>query len=510
MPRAMPGLRRHHGIDSRPRVQRPGLRHFDDVGAVDLIGRRERLRRQPDQGEGATAVLGDIGRLVVRAVAAIERGIDAGADAALAREEAVADARAISQRFGLDHRAGGSSKSGRCGQGRHGDRQRLEQSAHLLQVEQALGGRVEVRRLRRRGAAGERGGAQLDAQALEQRVLGDGTVHRGPGLAGGPRQRAEIDMGGQIGGTGIDQHAVLQVAADGLQAVAAAAAIVAVVDDQRGAAMLCDAAADRGRQRDAGRTGLDDHALARRLRRRGRHGQGSARRAQREDEAVAAAVDIDDTFEPAAALELELMNRQGVEQLVGDEQERTIGNVVEGIVPGRRDLRRGLLQRLGLTAAQIGTGLDHVQIDGGVEARHLARAPQRVGHQRAAPRTQLDQANGSRPAHRFPDRGAPGAQQLAEHLADLRRGDEIALQAEGIALLVVAVLRMAERFGHVFGDGDRPGDANAPGQKFAQRRSWRVRSLGGLRLGAKRAPDEIAAGDQHRQRQPLAHGRAHR
>ena len=46
----------------------------------------------------------------------------------------------------------------------------------------------------------------------------------------------------------------------------------------------------------------------------------------------------------------------------------------------------------------------------------------------------------------------PGADDLAEHLADLRRGDEVAARAEGIARHVIAVRRIAEAVRHVFGD----------------------------------------------------------
>src|SRR5262249_26520281 len=103
---------RHHGIGARPRLERPGLRHLGHVGAVDLIGRRERLCRQTDQGKRPAAVFRDVGRLVARAVAAVERGVDAGADAGLTREEAVADARAVSQGLSLNHGVGGCSNPG--------------------------------------------------------------------------------------------------------------------------------------------------------------------------------------------------------------------------------------------------------------------------------------------------------------------------------------------------------------------------------------------------------------
>ena len=64
-----------------------------------------------------------------------------------------------------------------------------------------------------------------------------------------------------------------------------------------------------------------------------------------------------------------------------------------------------------------------------------------VGHQRAAAGAELDQPDGRGRAGSAPRLDQPGADDLAEHLADLRRGGEIAGRAEGIARHVVAVRR---------------------------------------------------------------------
>src|SRR5690606_26118914 len=73
-------------------------------------------------------------------------------------------------------------------------------------------------------------------------------------------------------------------------------------------------------------------------------------------------------------------------------------------------------------------------------------------------------------AEALPAVHAPQADQLAEHLADLRSGDEVAARTERIGAPVVAVLGMAERLGHVLGDGDRPGQADAAEELSGERR----------------------------------------
>ena len=68
---------------------------------------------------------------------------------------------------------------------------------------------------------------------------------------------------------------------------------------------------------------------------------------------------------------------------------------------------------------------------------------QRVARQRAAPRAEFDVMDGLGPPGADPDVGQPQPDQLAEHLADLGRGDEIARRAERIAAVVIAGVRLA-------------------------------------------------------------------
>src|SRR4051812_30060297 len=76
----------------RTRVQIPWRGRDGDIGRVHLVRGEELRWRNAHRLGHPAAVLGDVGRIVMRAKAAIEAGIDALGDAAVAREEGVADA----------------------------------------------------------------------------------------------------------------------------------------------------------------------------------------------------------------------------------------------------------------------------------------------------------------------------------------------------------------------------------------------------------------------------------
>ncbi len=56
----------------------------------------------------------------------------------------------------------------------------------------------------------------------------------------------------------------------------------------------------------------------------------------------------------------------------------------------------------------------------------------------------------------------PDRYQFAEHLADFRRGNEVAFRAERLARRVVAVMRVEQAERHVVGDRDRAGGLDLP------------------------------------------------
>src|SRR5262245_3998039 len=86
---------------------------------------------------------------------------------------------------------------------------------------------------------------------------------------------------------------------------------------------------------------------------------------------------------------------------------------------------------------------------------------QRIAHQGAPARPELDEAEGSGLAHGLPDDRAPQSDQLPEHLADLRSSDEVAGSPDRIARGVVAVEGMRETGQHEPVYGHRPIAADA-------------------------------------------------
>ena len=174
------------------------------------------------------------------------------------------------------------------------------------------------------------------------------------------------------------------------------------------------------------------------------------RGSQTEGEA-ATRIEPDEPLAPALRRHHELVERQGIEEFIGDDDHGAGQGVADIVVPDRI----GALQRGRLPLAQNRAGLDEMHRDRLAKARDDPGRPQHVGHQRAPPRPELDQAQSRGCPHRLPEMGCPEPDQLAEHLADLGRRGEIALLPEGIARHVVAMARMAERKAHVAADADR-------------------------------------------------------
>ena len=85
------GGRGREGVAARAGVGRPGVRDCNGVGRMDLIGNGQPLGADADRGRDAGAVLRHRFRRVVRADAAVERGVDAHRHSAEPREEAMRD-----------------------------------------------------------------------------------------------------------------------------------------------------------------------------------------------------------------------------------------------------------------------------------------------------------------------------------------------------------------------------------------------------------------------------------
>jgi hypothetical protein len=126
-------------------------------------------------------------------------------------------------------------------------------------------------------------------------------------------------------------------------------------------------------------------------------------------------------------------------------------------------------ERLLLDGAEARARLDEMDLGGGGEARHDAHDPQEVGHQRAAAWAELGEHEASRRAHCLPDDDCPDADQLAEHLAHLRRRDEVAVAAERLTPHVIAVDRIGEAGFHILRDGHRTVGTDARDEFLAER-----------------------------------------
>ena len=86
--------------------------------------------------------------------------------------------------------------------------------------------------------------SRLDAEPFEKFALRHRAVDARAEILGGARQRLEIDMGGDVGLSGILQGIGKAVAGDRLKGVAGIAAQMAVIDDQRRAVLIANPARD--------------------------------------------------------------------------------------------------------------------------------------------------------------------------------------------------------------------------------------------------------------------------
>ena len=125
--------------------------------------------------------------------------------------------------------------------------------------------------------------------------------------------------------------------------------------------------------------------------------------------------------------------------------------------PGRQltgtldPLRGGVGERRGLAGAERGAGLHEPGAGGGAETGDRGGGAQGVVHERPAAGAEFGEHDGVGAALVGPHLGGPEADQLAEHLADLGGGDEIARHAQGVAGGVVA----GDAEGHVGVEAER-------------------------------------------------------
>ena len=112
--------------------------------------------------------------------------------------------------------------------------------------------------------------------------------------------------------------------------------------------------------------------------------------------------------------------------------------------------------------------LDQKDAQGPAKFRQATGGAQQVAHQHAAAGPQLRQNDRIRPADPVPQLGAPQPDQLAENLADLGCGREIARGSDGVTPRIIAALSVVQRHRHIGGDGQRALGADPPGDFFRE------------------------------------------
>ena len=229
------------------------------------------------------------------------------------------------------------------------------------------------RRLRSAAAAArQRPGAGGDAEAFEEEALRHGA--EGAGRAGGLGEGAEADVGGEVGLAGVRRAGRRRRGRRTACSVSPCAVPGAVVDEERGAAVAGDAGAEVGGDGFAPAAQTSATAPSGRWGKRasraasGRGGGPARKPSPRADVALA----------PEGVGALELADGEGVEELVGDEEERAGRQVVDAVGPARRGSARAAAWR----GAERGAGLDEPEPGGGAEAG-LARR-RRAGRRASA------------------------------------------------------------------------------------------------------------------------------
>ena len=162
------------------------------------------------------------------------------------------------------------------------------------------------------------------------------------------------------------------VASNRLQGVAGGGADVAVVDDQHRTAVPAEPSGQSGHDRRGGRGDLENVALVGAIERGVGVGFGQSSRTEPERE-IAIVVEPDHAFDPGISRALELADRQGVEEFIGNPEKRDLRQVVRGIVPMRRLPDRR--ERIALARPQHRARLDQVDLCRGEEFGHHTGGP---------------------------------------------------------------------------------------------------------------------------------------
>ena len=320
-PRARPGVAVTRASARGPAPGGQGVGHGGDVGAVDLgqaeeVGGAERLRRRRRGWRGRLR-----GRPGWR-----------GCSSGLRTGPVLTPPRRVKKpwrmgRIGLV-RASGVIRRIRGASGGKGGRRHMALNRRPMRTGSARRWAAWMRAAARAGGwvRARRSVRWNRPRRVEEDALRDGAVHGGAGGAGGLGEGGEVDMGGEVGRAGVGQRGGGSAVADRLQGVAGGAFGRAVVEEQGGAALGARGGAARARDEGAG--GFADF--------------GDLALGERQAEVGGGLLDevavLDVALEAGAAAADELADRQGVEEFVGQQDQRACG---QGVWRCRAMWRRG-------------------------------------------------------------------------------------------------------------------------------------------------------------------------
>ena len=170
-----------------------------------------------------------------------------------------------------------------------------------------------------------------------------------------------------------------------------------------------------------------------------------AHRSQDKSKSISARVQIDHSLAPTSNGSFKLMDWQSVKQLVRDDDCRSVRNLVKVIVPRYVNIGQGL----SLTFTQHRARFNEMDVGAVAERAQRTGGAQRIPHQRASPRTDLNPVERGWASQALPGLGTPQSNQFTEYLADFGRRDEIACGTDGVLCRVVPKFWISQRFRHI-------------------------------------------------------------
>ena len=189
-------------------------------------------------------------------------------------------------------------------------------------------------------------------------------------------------------------------------------------------------------------------------------------------------------FGPVSGAAHELAYRQRVEEFVGNEQQRTLGQILDSLEKNGF----GRCQPVLLLDAQYRARLDQMEANGAAKFRQGIGRPQQIAGEGPAARPEFGEDHWVGPPDPLPNERAPYPDQLAENLTDLGCRDEVSAGADRPPGRVIAEFGIVERHRHIGRHRLRSLGADAAGDLVGKRAAGH----GGAGRGVRRAQMMIA------------------